>query len=223
MMGVVLVKILYARSYAPESIFGPQAPAETGSEPACCAVEEQTKIERGVTGPEFPMVRRLAEIAAGVLGTYLVIKIVDLVASGAWRQLLAGTWESWFYALELMLAAALPVLLVALPRTRRSPAGLAAAASCAVAGLVWNRLDVGIFGYFRDAGAIYVPSLIEWAVSLGVVAAAILVFVYAVENLPVFDTMWRGRREARQRSFRLSTACPRSGSPRWEEGWIVCR
>ena len=54
-------------------------------------------------------------------------------------------------------------------------------------GLLWNRLDVGIFGYFRDAGTIYLPSVIEWALSLGVIAAAALAFLYAVENLPIFD------------------------------------
>ena len=38
---------------------------------------------------------------------YLAIKIVDLVATGTWRQLLAGTWESWLYVTELLAAAGL--------------------------------------------------------------------------------------------------------------------
>jgi Ni/Fe-hydrogenase subunit HybB-like protein len=199
MMAVVLVKILYARSYDPDSIFGRAAFAPKGSAAATCAMETREAEGTRGTGPDFPMVRRLAVVAAGVLGCYLAIKIADLVASGGWRHLLAGTWESWLYAMELAVAALLPLLLVALPRTGRTPGGLLAAATCAVAGLIWNRLDVGIFGYFRDAGVVYFPSLVEWAVSLGVVAAAILVFLYAVENLPIFDAMWRRRQEARRR------------------------
>ena len=98
-----------------------------------------------------------------------------------------------------MVAAVLPVALIAVPRARRSPRIVGTAAAFAVLGLLWNRLDVGIFGYFRDAGTVYLPSVIEWAVSLGVIAAAVLAFLYAVENLPIFDGGWRRRQEARRR------------------------
>jgi hypothetical protein len=90
-----------------------------------------------------------------------------------------------------------PVALVASSRVRRSPTGLAVAAASACAGLVLNRLDVGIFGYLRDAGELYLPSATEWALSLGVVAAAALVFLWAAEELPVFDDRWRSRRQSR--------------------------
>jgi hypothetical protein len=58
-------------------------------------------------------------------------------------------------------------------------------------------MDVGIFGYFRDAGAVYFPSLVEWAVSLGVVAAAALVFFYFAENMGVFVDSRGGHGEGR--------------------------
>jgi Ni/Fe-hydrogenase subunit HybB-like protein len=177
MMAVVLVKMLYARYYAPESVFS----------------------GRSGPGPDFPMVRRLAAIAASVLSVYLALKIYDLAVSGSWRHLLAGSWESWFYALELLLAAVIPILCMAIPRTRRSPIAVGLAGFSAVVGLLWNRLDVGIFGYFSNAGTIYIPSMVEWALSLGVVAAAGLAFFFAVENLPIFDGEWRRRRENRSR------------------------
>jgi hypothetical protein len=69
---------------------------------------------------------------------------------------------------------------------RHSPGVVGVAAASAAAGLVLNRLNVGIFGYFRDAGTIYLPSLAEWALSLGVIAAAGLIFLYGAENLPIF-------------------------------------
>jgi Ni/Fe-hydrogenase subunit HybB-like protein len=189
LMVVVLAKLLHSRWYQPEAVFGAGA---SGSR----SPEEGGEPPR--VGPDFPMVRQLATVAAGILAVSLVVKLADLWATGAWRVLLAGTWESWLYGLELLLGAALPMLLMASRAARHSPGVIGAAAASAVAGLVWNRLDVGIFGYFRDAGTVYVPSLAEWALSLGVIAAAGLVFLYAVESLPIFGEHGEDR-QVRQR------------------------
>jgi len=145
------------------------------------------------------MVRQLASLAAGILAVALLVKLADLGATGAWRALLAGTWESWLYRFEVLLGAAVPVLLMASRAARRSPGMVGAAAASAAVGLVWNRLNVGIFGYFRDAETVYVPSLAEWALSLGVIAAAGIVFLFAAENLPIFSEKgeeWRRARRA---------------------------
>ena len=64
-------------------------------------------------------------------------------------------------------------------------AGIAAGA--AAFGLVFNRLNVGIFGYAADAGQVYFPSLTEWALGIGVIAAAGLVFISLTEYLPIFN------------------------------------
>jgi Ni/Fe-hydrogenase subunit HybB-like protein len=136
-------------------------------------------------GTELPQLRSLASIGAAVLSLYLVLKLADLFLHGGWQPLLAGTWESWLYILELGLTAVLPVALIAL--ARHSRAGIAVAAASATLGLALNRLDVGIFGYFRTAHTVYFPSFAEWMLSLGVVAAAGLVFFFAAENLPIFS------------------------------------
>jgi hypothetical protein len=185
-MVVVLAKMLWARWYDPASVFGPDAGRST---PLIRIVNGNPVADysRGPEGPEMPVIRSLAMIAAAVLGVYLLLKITDLFLHGGWTFLLAGNRESWLYLVELTLTAVVPVLLVALPWSRCSPAGIAVAAASAVAGLALNRLDVGIFGYFHDAHVIYFPSLIEWAVSLGVVAAAGLVFLFLAENLPIFS------------------------------------
>jgi Ni/Fe-hydrogenase subunit HybB-like protein len=191
LMFVVLVRILYARWYDRDSVFGPAAPARELIKLSDVEPRDHPEPARG---PDMPMLSRVAAIAGGVLGLYLVLQIVNLVVTGAWRALVAGTWESWLFALELLISAVLPVLLVALPRTRRSPYGLGIAAFSATAGLALNRLNVGIFGYFRDAGAVYFPSLAEWALSIGVVAAAGLAFLFVVENFAVFGDRREDRR-----------------------------
>ncbi len=138
-------------------------------------------------GTELPEVRSLASIGAAVLGVYLMLKLADLFLHGGWHPLLAGTWESWLYLAELALTAVVPVALMSIRTTRNSRAGIAVAAASAALGLALNRLDVGIFGYFQSARVVYFPSLAEWMLSLGVVAAAGLVFFFLAENLPVFS------------------------------------
>jgi Ni/Fe-hydrogenase subunit HybB-like protein len=186
LMVVVLVKMLWARWYDPVSVFGPEAGRPT---PLIRVINGRPVADysRGPEGPEMAPIRSLATIAAGVLAAYFVLKVADLFLHGGLTPLLAGDWESWLYLVELALTAVVPVFLVALPWSRHSPAGIAVAAASAAMGLALNRLDVGIFGYFHNAHTVYFPSLIEWAVSLGVVAAAGLVFLFLAENLPIFS------------------------------------
>ena len=180
LMFLVLLRILHARYYDPVAVWG-SAAGKVFPMPA------KGSSTQPADGRDLPMLRTVAGIGATVLGLYLVLKLVDLSLTGGWSLLTAGTWESWIWAVELFLAAGLPVVLVALPSTRRSVFGLGLAGASAAAGLMLNRLDVGIFGYWHDSGVPYVPSLLEWAVGLGVMAAAGLAFMAFVENMPIFQ------------------------------------
>ncbi|MDP8240419.1 MAG: NrfD/PsrC family molybdoenzyme membrane anchor subunit [Candidatus Hatepunaea meridiana] len=181
LMFLLLIKILYAHFYDKESVFG-SAPKD-GSQ--------------AIPGKDMPMLRLLAIIAVSILGFYLILKIVDLSLYGKWQDLLVGTWESWLFSFELLLAAVIPVVLVIIPKIRRSPTGLGIASLSAVAGLVINRLDVGIIGYFRDAGVVYFPSLLEWLLCFGIIAATFLVFLLIIENFSIFSESWKDRRDSK--------------------------
>jgi len=184
LMVVVLVELLWQRWYSPAS--GACVGARrTVSRFGTCGAGEAV-FSPDPQNPTMARIRSLATIAATVLAFYLVLKVVDLFLHGGWQPLLAGTWESWLYAVEVTLGAILPILLMALPRSRNSVGGITGASAAAALGLALNRLDVGVFGYVRDAGVLYFPSLTKWMVSFGVVAAAGLVFFFAAENLPVF-------------------------------------
>jgi Ni/Fe-hydrogenase subunit HybB-like protein len=193
MMFLVLVKILYSRLYKPESVFGMGFYDKSSNS---CLIDTMPKMPK-VYGKEMPMLSSLSVIAASLLGLYLLIKIYDLFASGSINALMAGTWESWLYSVELILTAVIPILLVAINRTRKSPYGLAFASASASFGVVLNRVDVGIFGYVRDAGTVYLPSLGEWALSIGVVAGAALALIYIAENFSIFDDEWEVKKKNR--------------------------
>jgi hypothetical protein len=203
----VLVKLFHSWAYDPAAIFG-----ERVTDPGIhvCIADG----DKPAPGRDFPMIKQLASIAAGILGFYLILKIGDLVYSGALPALLAMTWESYFYIGEVLFLAVVPLFLLLHPRTRRSPAGVGLAAALAAFGLVWNRLNVGIFGYYRDAETVYFPSLAEWALSFGIIAAAGLVFLWVCEYFPIFEEGWEHRHERRRMFFpsfdRLSGVCNRA-------------
>ncbi len=192
MMFMILMRILYAKFYDPEPVFGPEP--EEGA--ITCSVNG-IPIRSTGTGKDMPMLGTLATIAVSTLGFYLALKVVDLFRTGAYLYLFNGDWESWIYLFELLIGTAIPILLVAVKKTRRSPTGLGIAAFFAVAGLALNRLDVGIIGYFRDAGTVYFPSFSEWSLSLGIISATVMVFLFLAENVTVFDESWRTRNIAK--------------------------
>ncbi|MCP4574574.1 MAG: polysulfide reductase NrfD [bacterium] len=186
MMVLVLLRILVARWYDPEPIFGATPAPVEGAESTVPGFPTLNRNVRGA-GREMPMLANLATISAFILGGYFVLKVVDLVRTGAWQFLAGHGWPGPLYAVELLGGVLLPVVLVACRPVRRSPLGLGVAAFCAAAGLALNRLNVGIFGYWPGAETTYVPSLAEWSVGLGVIAAAGLAFLVVVENFAILE------------------------------------
>ena len=136
---------------------------------------------------DLSMLASLGRAAAIILGLYLAGKLLDLALRGQLAALASGQWEVGFFLAELLLGAVLPIGLMVVPGTRKSPVGLATASGSAVVGVILNRLDVGITGLIRSAHTNYFPSLAEFALSLGVFAAAGLAFLYLVENYRIFE------------------------------------
>jgi Ni/Fe-hydrogenase subunit HybB-like protein len=188
-MFLIMAKILYAKFYNPDSVFGDRT---NGKAATSCSIDKNDTIRIKLKyGKDIPMLSSLSIIAASLLSLYLLLKIYDLFRLKLFGVLLAGTWESWLYLFELFLTSVIPVLLIVINKSRHSPYGLGTAALLASSGLALNRVDVGIFGYFRDAGTVYFPSLAEWSLSVGVIAAAALVFISISENFSIFDDQWK--------------------------------
>ncbi len=188
-MFLIMVKLFYARFYDPPSIFAEKNNGRAAG--ICLRDDSAAEKAKSAYGKDIPMLSSLSCIAASLLTIYLLLKVIDLFRLNLINVLFAGTWESWLYVIELMFTSALPAALVIFRKSRKSPYGLGAASFLSAAGLVLNRMDVGIFGYFRDAATIYFPSFEEWVLSIGVVAAATLVFLFISENFSIFDDKWK--------------------------------
>lgn len=185
MMFLILARITYAKLYDPEPIFGPKPDS-----PILCTIDG-SQPKRSVFGKDMTILSTLSIISASILGLYLILKIYSLFADGSIEALMAGTWQSWLYIIEIVTTAIIPIILVAIKRTRRTPTGLTVASISASFGLVLNRLNVGIFAYFKGPETVYFPSLAEWALSIGVVAGAGLVFFYISEYFSIFNENWK--------------------------------
>jgi hypothetical protein len=96
--------------------------------------------------------------------------------------------------LENALLLILPFALLLFRRTRYSPAGLAVASGAGVLGIGLHRANIaGIM--LTPAGPIYYPTLFEIFISLGIIAAAVLVFLFSIERFRIWETKWEDSRE----------------------------
>jgi len=136
---------------------------------------------------EWPLLAGLTRAASAVLVLYLALRVGDLAWRGQLGHVLEGSWFSLLFVVELLLSVVIPLLLYNLPTTRGSRGALFAASLCGVGGFVLNRADVGGIAQLAISGAGYVPALTELAVSLGLVAAMALIFLFFVERFPVWE------------------------------------
>lgn len=125
--------------------------------------------------------------AAVVLWVYVALRLGDLAHRGTLGMALDGSWRSGLFLFEMGLSAVIPATLLLFKGVRSRVAGVATAATMVVAGMVLHRLDVSVIAFARPEGMSYFPTWEEIAVSLGIVAGGILIFLYFAEHLNVFD------------------------------------
>ncbi len=133
---------------------------------------------------EQDLLADLGLYAAWVLLIYLVLKIATLIGSGGVSDLFNGGVRSVLYWIEVLGGVVLPMILLFMPSIRNSRKALFRTAWLVVLGVVLNRFNVSFFGF---AGAPYVPSWMEWAITIGILSAAILFYDWFVRHFPVFQ------------------------------------
>jgi len=157
--------------------------------------------------PKREMVSLLARLTVGVLLFDLLLLASDILTTlygavpqdtQAWLVTLFGPYWWVFWFLQLAVGAAVPILLVALPRTGNRVGWLGLAAGLVLLGMAAARLNLVIpaqiapafklleGSYYHSRYALgYIPSLHEWLVVLGVVALGVWIFLAAFKLLPL--------------------------------------
>lgn len=139
---------------------------------------------------EFELLQSVSKGMAIFIGLFLLLKFGDL----AWRGSLGaafvlsgrGAYQAGMFWLETALFA-LPLGLVLLPKVKRSPQALFACGATVVGGFLVNRLNVSITGLESSTGVVYMPSWMEVAITLSIVALGMVLFRAAIRYLPIFE------------------------------------
>ena len=130
----------------------------------------------------------------GFIAIYLLVKLADMFARGTYTYL-NGSPESFLWIAEMLLVVA-PLAMFLSPKVCRSPKLLASACLLTILGVILNRLNVLVLAFHPPyATKSYIPSITEFAVSAGLVAALLLVYRIMVTYLPILEP--RPRREQR--------------------------
>jgi Ni/Fe-hydrogenase subunit HybB-like protein len=154
---------------------------------AMTIVESTLSSKAFKRGLELDLLADLAKAASVVLGIYLAIRAVDLIARGAWPLMFEPNIQAAAFWAEMGLGVILPMILFANKSLRRKPNVLFGGAMLVVIfGVVLNRLNVSMVGLWPYTGNIYFPSWMEIAVSVTLVTVGVLAFGLAAKYLPVF-------------------------------------
>jgi len=127
----------------------------------------------------------LARAIPYILGLYLLLKLVDLMVAGELGLLFSGYPYNFLWWAEITVGVILPIVLFSLASVRQSRRQLFWCAVLVVVGLVLNRFNASMLALEMRPGFTYFPHWMEFAISVGLVADALLVVVLAYRFLPM--------------------------------------
>jgi Ni/Fe-hydrogenase subunit HybB-like protein len=128
----------------------------------------------------------LARALPYILGLYLLLKVIDLIARGAAPHLFAPSTQAIMFWLELMIGVVVPIALLLNKEIYTTRVGQLWCAICVVAGIVLNRLNVSVVGIRVEEWETYYPAIGEIAVTVGLVSLGLVAFYFIAKNFPVF-------------------------------------
>ncbi|PKK83598.1 MAG: Ni/Fe-hydrogenase cytochrome b subunit [candidate division Zixibacteria bacterium HGW-Zixibacteria-1] len=136
---------------------------------------------------ETQNIAKLGKIAVWVLLIYLAVKLIDIIISGEFSLIFSGTWEANLFIVEILISTIIPIVIFSFRNLRDKSEWQWVGAVSVVFGMVFNRINVGGLTMLRATGDVYIPSWMEVSISLGVVSAAVLAFLFAIEKFHVWE------------------------------------
>jgi Ni/Fe-hydrogenase subunit HybB-like protein len=139
-------------------------------------------------GLEIHLLSKLARAIPFVLGTYLLLKFGDFAIEGKLALLVQPDWFTLLFWFEILVGAVVPIVLFSQRKIRESSKGLLIGALFVIGGLMLNRFDVSLLAINHLGGQTYVPNILEFAVSFGIISAGVLVFGFVAKFFPLFES-----------------------------------
>ncbi|MGD9118543.1 MAG: Ni/Fe-hydrogenase cytochrome b subunit [Dehalococcoidia bacterium] len=127
----------------------------------------------------------LARIIPYILGFYLLFKIIELMAAGEIGLVFTAYPQNLLWWGEIIIGVILPVILFSIPNIRRNRNAVFWTSVLVIIGLIFNRFNVSMLAMDIRPGYVYFPHWMEFAVSIGLIADALLVIWLAYRFLPI--------------------------------------
>ena len=140
----------------------------------------------------------MGKITFWSLLVYLVFRLGDMAVRGQFANAFSGGMGALF-ATEMVLGGFVPLALLARASLRARPRLLFTGALLTAMGVTFNRVNVVLFAMHlkgpmpQVAPASYSPSVFEWGISVGLIAATIFLFGLGARLMPLLP-----KHEARQ-------------------------
>jgi len=145
---------------------------------------------------ELPLLSELGRVIAVVLALYFTVRLQDLMTRDALRYAFMPTYQSAMFLLEIVPGVMLPFGLLLVRRIRESRTGLFYSAVLVLLGFVAHRMNTTITSMEHWPDRLYVPSVQELAVTLGLAAFGFTAFALVARYFNVFGEAPHGRAHA---------------------------
>jgi Ni/Fe-hydrogenase subunit HybB-like protein len=127
----------------------------------------------------------LARVIPYILGIYLLLKIFELAAVGELGLIFTAYPQNLLWWGEIVIGVISPIILFSIPEVRYNRNAVFWTSALVIAGLVFNRFNVSMLALGMRPGYVYFPHWMEFAISAGLVADALLVIWLAHRFLPI--------------------------------------
>ena len=133
---------------------------------------------------EMHMLTPMAKIMLGILATFVVVRLGDVVVRGALPKAFVPSVQALMFWLEMACFIA-PLILIGAESNRRNPAKLFLAGVLLMLGGALMRLYGFLIGYETGGDFNYFPTLAEVLVTAGMFAAEVLGYIIITRRFPV--------------------------------------
>jgi len=110
-----------------------------------------------------------------ILGLYLLLKLVDLMVAGELGLIFTAYPINLLWWTEIIIGVVTPIILLSRPAIRQNRRGVFWSSVLVIFGLVLNRFNVSMLALGMRPGFTYFPHWMEIAISVALVADALLV------------------------------------------------
>jgi Ni/Fe-hydrogenase subunit HybB-like protein len=138
--------------------------------------EENHKAHNGI-------ITGLSKICALAMFAYFFLQVLVFIHGKRWDLL--STPMGYWYLLEMFGFVLLPLMLFFYSYRRNNITMVKVAAILTMLGVILNRLNVTVIGFRWDAAVRYVPTWMEFAVTLAVIFTEIWIFRWVINRMPV--------------------------------------